>query len=107
MPAEISIPKRRVKAKIKVSTKRAMAEAVLEEVKRQGVDVEVSLIQGLIPLGLKAVEEKLLREVELLAGKKQAHGKENVRWSKQAGSVYLVKSFLSCKSKYETSLRSQ
>ena len=89
MPAEISIPKRRGKAKIKVSTKRAMAEAVLEEVKRQGVDVEVALIQGLIPLGLKAVEEKLLREVELLAGKKQAHGKDNVRWSKQAGSVYL------------------
>ena len=56
MPAEISIPKRRGKAKIKVSTKRAMAEAVLEEVKRQGVDVEVALIQGLIPLGLKAVE---------------------------------------------------
>lgn len=89
MPAEISIAKRRGKAKVKVSTKRAMAEAVLEEVKRQGVDVEVALIQGLIPLGLKAVEEKLLREVDLLAGKKQEHGKENVRWSKQAGSVYL------------------
>ena len=89
MPAEISIPKRRGKAKVKVSTKRAMADVVLEEVKRQGVDVEVALIQSLIPMGLKAVEEKLLREVELLAGKKQAHGKENVRWSKQAGSVYL------------------
>lgn len=89
MPVEISIPKRRGKAKVKVSVKRAMAEAVLEEVKRQGLDVEVALIQGLIPLGLKAVEEKLQREVELLAGKKQAHGKENVRWSKQAGSVYL------------------
>lgn len=89
MPAGISIPKRRGKAKVKVSAKRAMAKAVLEEVKRQGVDVEVALIQGLIPLGLKAVEEKLQREVELLAGKKQAHGKENVRWSKQAGSVYL------------------
>ena len=50
MPVELSIPRRRGKAKIKVSTKRAMAEAVLEEVKRQGVDVEVALIQGLIPL---------------------------------------------------------
>ena len=70
MPAEISIPKRRGKAKVKVSVKRAMAEAVLEEVKRQGIDVEVALIQGLIPMGLKAVEERLQREVELLAGKK-------------------------------------
>ncbi len=47
------------------------------------------MIQGLIPLGLKAVEDRLQREVELLAGKKQAHGKENVRWGKQAGAVYL------------------
>ena len=89
MPAEISIPKRRGKAKVKLSMKRAMAQAVLEDVKSQGMDVEVSLIQELIPLGLKAVEERLQREVELLAGKKQAHGKENVRWSRQNGSVYL------------------
>lgn len=46
------------------------------------MNVEVALIQGLIPLRLKAVEEKLQREVELSAGKKQTHGKENVRWSK-------------------------
>ncbi len=89
MPADISIPKRRGKAKVKVSTKRVMARAVLEEIKSQGVDVEVSLIQGLIPLGLKAVEDRLQREVELLAGKKQAHGKENVRWGSQAGSIFL------------------
>ncbi len=89
MPAEISIPKRRGKAKVKVSTKRAMADAVLREVESQGFDIEVAMIQGLIPLGLKAVEDRLQREVELLAGKKQAHGKENVRWGKQAGSVYL------------------
>jgi len=89
MPAEISIPKRRGKAKVKVSTKRAMADAVLQEIEGQGFDIEVAMIQGLIPLGLKAVEEKLQREVERLAGKKQAHGKENVRWGQQAGSVYL------------------
>lgn len=89
MPAETSIPKRRGKAKVKVSVKRAMTEAVLEEVKRQGVDIEVALIQELIPLGLKAVEDRLQREVELLAGEKQAHGKKNVRWGNQAGSVYL------------------
>lgn len=89
MPAEISIPKRRGKAKVKVSVKRAMADAVLQEVESQGFDIEVAMIQGLIPLGLKAVEEKLLREAGRLAGKKQAHGKENVRWGQQAGSVYL------------------
>jgi transposase-like protein len=66
-----------------------MAEAVLREVRSQGVDVEVALIQGLIPLGLKAVEDRLQQEVESLAGKKQTHGKENVRWGRQAGSVYL------------------
>lgn len=89
MPAEISIPKRRGKAKVKVSTRRAMTDAVLREVQSQGFDIEVAMIQGLIPLGLKAVEDRLQREVELLAGKKQAHGKENVRWGQQAGSVYL------------------
>jgi AraC-like DNA-binding protein len=66
-----------------------MADAVLQEVESQGFDIEVAMIQGLIPLGLKAVEDRLQREVELLAGKKQAHGKDNVRWGKQAGSVYL------------------
>ena len=89
MPAEISIPKRRGKAKVKVSTKRAMADAVLQEVNSQGFDMDVAMIQGLIPLGLKAVEDRLQREVVLLAGKRQALGKENVRWGKQAGSVYL------------------
>jgi len=89
MPAELSIAKRRGKAKVKLSVKRAMTETVLEDIKSQGMDIEISLIQELIPLGLKAVEERLQREVELLAGKKQAHGKENVRWSRQNGSVYL------------------
>lgn len=89
MPAEISIPKRRGKGKVKVGVKRAMAEAVVNDIRSQGVDIEMAMIQGLIPLGLKAVEERLQREVEVLAGKKQAHGKENVRWGRQAGSVYL------------------
>jgi hypothetical protein len=74
-----------------------MAEAILEKVKNQEIDVNVALIQGLIPLGLKTVEERLQREVELLAGKKQTHGKENVRWSKQAGSVYLRDQKILCK----------
>ena len=58
-----------------------MAEAVIEEVANQGADIEVALIQSLIPLGLKTVEERLQRKVELLAGKKQQHGKEDIRFS--------------------------
>lgn len=49
----------------------------------------VALIQSLIPYGLKAVEEKLQAEVELLAGERYQHGKENTRWGDQPGSVYL------------------
>lgn len=53
-------------------------------------DVKVSLIQALIPEGLKAVNEKLQEDVRKLAGVEYRHGKENVRWGKQGGSVYLL-----------------
>jgi len=89
MPAYVSIAKRRGKAKIKLSLKRAMVKDVLDEVKRQGADVEVALIQSLIPMGLKAIEERLQSEVNRLTGKWHQHGKENVRWCRQNGSVYL------------------
>ena len=56
----------------------------------QDTDVKVSLIQALIPEGLKAVNDKLQEEVSLLAGRKHQHGKENVRWGSQGGSVYLL-----------------
>jgi hypothetical protein len=39
-----------------------------EEYNRMGVDSRLELIQALIPLGLKAAEGELLREVEDIAG---------------------------------------
>lgn len=49
----------------------------------------IAMIQMLIPLGLEAVKETLLAEVERLAGAKHARGHEGQRWGKNAGSVYL------------------
>ncbi len=60
----------------------------------------VAMIQALIPLGLKAVEDALQQEVESLAGaryvRKLAHDDEHsgtagiARWGKQRGSVFLA-----------------
>ena len=53
----------------------------------------LAMIQALIPVGLKAVEQALLQEVTALAGPRYAHGDthpERVRWGAQAGSIYLA-----------------
>ena len=55
--------------------------------------VSLAMIQALIPLGLKAVEERLQAEVLALAGVRYAHADGQagvVRWGKQAGSIYLA-----------------
>jgi hypothetical protein len=55
--------------------------------------VTVSMIQALIPLGLKAVEEALLAEVTALAGPRYARDDERpdvVRWGAQRGSIVLA-----------------
>jgi putative transposase len=55
--------------------------------------VSLSMIQALIPLGLRAVEEALQTEVAALAGARYAHhdGAEGVaRWGTQRGSIYLA-----------------
>lgn len=55
--------------------------------------VTLSMIQALIPLGLKAVEEALLAEVTALAGPRYARQDarpEVVRWGTQSGSIYLA-----------------
>jgi transposase-like protein len=53
----------------------------------------LAMIQALIPLGLKAVEQALLADVTALAGpryqRNDAHP-DLVRWGKQAGSIYLA-----------------
>lgn len=64
------------------------AESPLEE----GA-VSVAMIQALIPLGLRAVEDALQQEVTQLAGVRYAHGDGHpdvVRWGQQSGSVFLA-----------------
>jgi len=63
----------------------------MEEMKDiDDLDVKVSLIQSLIPLGLESVRKELQNELVRLAGEKGLHGKKNVRWGRQWGSVYLL-----------------
>lgn len=54
------------------------------------LDVKVSLIQSLIPIGLERVSELLQEEVTRLAGPKGKHGKVNTRWGGQWGSIFLA-----------------
>lgn len=58
-----------------------------------GGSVAIAMIQALIPLGLRAVEEALQAEVTALAGERYAHADDHpdvVRWGKQSGSIYLA-----------------
>ena len=60
--------------------------------------VTVAMIQALIPLGLRAVEEALVAEVTALAGRRYARDDahpEVARWGSQAGSIYLADQKLS------------
>lgn len=55
--------------------------------------VTLAMIQALIPLGLRAVEEALQHEVTALAGARYTHHDGTpgvVRWGQQAGSIYLA-----------------
>ena len=57
------------------------------------LDARIELIQALIPLGLRAVQDSLEDEVNELAGKRysRAGGDCNLhRWGSQRGSVYLT-----------------
>jgi putative transposase len=85
-----SIAGRRRKWKKKVTHKRKALEEMMKLKEINDIDIKVSMIQALIPLGLDAVNENLQKEVMLLAGKKHSHGKENYRWGRQNGSVYLL-----------------
>ena len=55
--------------------------------------VTLAMIQALIPLGLRAVEEALQQEVTALAGARYTHHDGTpgvVRWGQQASSIYLA-----------------
>jgi len=55
--------------------------------------VSLAMIQALIPLGLRAVEEALKHEVRALAGQRYARVDRTagvVRWGRQRGSIFLA-----------------
>lgn len=84
-----SIAGRRRGWKRKVSSRRKAIRDMLELAKIDDVDVKVSMIQALIPMGLEEVGKRLQNEVLRLAGEEGLHGKTNVRWGSQPGSIYL------------------
>lgn len=52
-------------------------------------EARISMIQALIPLGLRAVEEELQGEVRELAGERYSRGGPLKRWGSNPGSVFL------------------
>lgn len=84
-----NVTKKRGKSKIKISEKREAAMRKIVDSYSEDFDVKMSVIQELIPLGLKAVAEELKNEVLRLAGEKHSRGWNNARWGRQNGSVYL------------------
>ena len=84
-----TVAKTRGKAKMKMSEKRKAAMERLVDAYSEDGDVRMSVIQDLIPLGLKAVAEELQGEVKRLAGEKYRRGGDHARWGSQNGSVYL------------------
>jgi putative transposase len=85
-----SLARKRRKWKRKVSDRRKALEEVMKLRQIDDIDVRVSLIQALIPVGLHEVNKQLQQDVLMLAGEKHSRGKENVRWTRQNGSVYLL-----------------
>jgi len=85
-----SITRKRGLGKIKVVKRREALRELAELGGIDDVDVKVSLIQALIPVGLKKVTVLLQDEVKRLAGEPRKHGKINTRWGSQGGSVYLL-----------------
>ena len=84
-----NVSKKRGKAKIKISSKREAAMRRIMDCYSEDLDVKISVIQELIPLGLKAVADELQNEVKRLAGERHSRSGNNARWGHQNGSVYL------------------
>jgi len=85
-----SITRKRGLGKIKVVKRQEALKELAELGGIDDVDVKVSLIQALIPVGLEKVTVLLQDEVKRLAGEPRKHGKVNTRWGSQGGSVYLL-----------------
>lgn len=85
-----SITRKRGLGKVKVVKRREALRELAELGGIDDVDVKVSLIQALIPVGLEKVTALLQDEVTRLAGEPRKHGKINTRWGSQGDSVYLL-----------------
>jgi len=85
-----SITRKRGLGKVKVAKRKEALKELRELAGINDVDVKVSLIQALIPVGLEKVSVLLQDEVLRLAGAPRKHGKINTRWGSQGGSVYLL-----------------
>lgn len=74
-------------------TQRAIQQAIALDDGTLSTPASVAMIQALIPLGLKAVEDALMAEVQALAGPRYSRNDERpdvVRWGAQRGSIYLT-----------------
>lgn len=74
-------------------TQRTIQQAIALDDGTLSTPASVSMIQALIPLGLRAVEDALLAEVEALAGPRYSRDDgepDLVRWGAQRGSIYLA-----------------
>lgn len=84
-----NVAKRRGKGKVKIAAKREAAIRRIVDSYSKEFDVRISVIQELIPLGLRAVAEELQAEFLRLVGEKHSRLGNNARWGHQNGSVYL------------------
>ena len=84
-----NLTRKRGKAKVKISEKRKAAMDRVVDAYSEDFDIKLSVIQELIPIGLKAVADELQNEVKRLAGEKYSRCGDNSRWGFQNGSVYL------------------
>ena len=87
--SKFNVTKKRGKSKVKISNKRKEVMDQIIGAHSEEFDVRMSVIQELIPLGLKAVAEELQGEVKRLAGARHSRNTDNARWGSQSGSVYL------------------
>jgi len=54
------------------------------------VDVKAEIIQAVIPAALINFHHDLGKEIKKLTGERYEHGRDNYRWGRQNGSVYLL-----------------
>jgi len=76
----------------KIIKKRTNINSNIDNLLEEDFDICILLIQELIPIGLRAVNDILQQEVLQLAGSRYSRSKGNrsvVRWGSQPGSVYL------------------